>query len=103
RRYPSALAFAHDLENLLRLRPIAAQRPGVVLRARRWMQRHPTWSVGLALGGPLAYLRVQQKNLASLRIEQQKTQVEKERALAHFHRVLDAIQRTLERVEDPRL
>jgi serine/threonine protein kinase/tetratricopeptide (TPR) repeat protein len=50
RRYASAGAFARDLDNLLALRPIEARRASSRLRARRWMQRHPTASVAAALG-----------------------------------------------------
>ncbi len=46
RRYPSAIAMAEDLERVLQHRPIAARRPSASLRARRWVQRHPTLSVG---------------------------------------------------------
>ncbi len=50
RRYPTAGDLARDLENVLNLRPVEAKRPGLLLRMRRWVQRHPTRSVALALG-----------------------------------------------------
>ncbi|MCC6408360.1 MAG: tetratricopeptide repeat protein [Planctomycetes bacterium] len=50
RRYASAEAFARDLRNLLELRPISARAPSAGLRAKRWVQRHPTGTVALALG-----------------------------------------------------
>ncbi len=50
RRYPTAAAFARDLRNLLELRPIAARPARRALRARRWVQRHPTATVAAALG-----------------------------------------------------
>lgn len=61
RRYASADAFARDLTNVLELRPIEARRPGPVLRARRFVQRHPTAVLGVAfaflilVGGPAFY------------------------------------------------
>ncbi len=45
RRYADATAFATDLEAVLTLRPIAARRPGVMLRLRRLLQRHPALTV----------------------------------------------------------
>jgi len=41
-RYPSALAFAEDLEHWLRHEPIQARRAGVVSRGKKWLQRNPT-------------------------------------------------------------
>lgn len=61
RRYASAADFGRDLANALERRPIEARRPGVVLRARRWVQRHPAWTVAgtlgtlVLVGGPLLY------------------------------------------------
>lgn len=51
RRYADATAFAADLEAVLTLRPIAARRPGALLRTRRFLQRHPaaTVAAGAAL------------------------------------------------------
>src|SRR5262249_485834 len=49
RRYPDAASLAGDVGNILALRPIVAKRPSLALRSRRWMQRHPTALVGLAL------------------------------------------------------
>ncbi len=50
RRYPSARALADDLRAVLRRMPIAARRPGPWLRARRFAQRNPASSTGVALG-----------------------------------------------------
>jgi len=41
RRYPTALAFAEDLEAVLELRPIRARAPGVLRRARELVRRRP--------------------------------------------------------------
>ena len=48
RRYPSALAFAEDLERWLRHEPIKARRTGVIDRGKKWLQRNPT-AVGIAV------------------------------------------------------
>ena len=40
-RYPSAAAFADDLDNVLQLRPIAARPAGVHARAAKWVRRRP--------------------------------------------------------------
>jgi serine/threonine protein kinase/formylglycine-generating enzyme required for sulfatase activity len=53
RRYASAGDFARDLSHLLAHRPIEAQRPGALLRARRWLQRHPVAGTALVLGPAL--------------------------------------------------
>ncbi len=50
RRYASAAAFAADLANFLEHRPIQARRPGLLLRARRFAERHPAGSVAGTLG-----------------------------------------------------
>lgn len=50
RRYRSASDFARDLTNVLEHRPIAAKRPGALLRIHRFTQRRPALSVALGLG-----------------------------------------------------
>src|SRR5690606_14668332 len=42
RRYRDAQALAADLGRWLRRESIVARRPGVLLRTRRWVERHPT-------------------------------------------------------------
>jgi serine/threonine protein kinase len=42
RRYPSALAFAEDLERWLKHEPILARRTGIFTRGKKWVQRNPT-------------------------------------------------------------
>src|SRR6266567_732030 len=49
RRYPSALAFAEDLERCLKHEPIQARRTGVVGRGKKWLQRNPTVAAVVAL------------------------------------------------------
>jgi serine/threonine protein kinase/formylglycine-generating enzyme required for sulfatase activity len=50
RRYVSAAAMAEDLRSVLELRPIQARRPGLALRCRRWVQRHPTRTAASLVG-----------------------------------------------------
>ncbi len=56
RRYPSALALAHDLANVLELRPIEARAPSPWLRLRRAAQRHPVRTASLAFASVLLLL-----------------------------------------------
>src|SRR6266568_1627400 len=49
RRYPSALAFAEDLEHWLKHEPIQARHTGVVGRGKKWLQRNPTVAAVIAL------------------------------------------------------
>jgi len=70
RRYPTAAEFADDIGNALELRPVLARRPGALLKARRWAQRHPGAAAAAALGalllvgGPAGYGVVQSRNAA---------------------------------------
>src|ERR1051326_1989423 len=41
RRYASALALSEDLERWLKHEPIRARRTGLLIRARKWVQRQP--------------------------------------------------------------
>ena len=49
RRYANMAAMVRDLDHVLAHRPISAQRPGLGLRMRRWVQRNPTAAVALVL------------------------------------------------------
>lgn len=49
RRYPTAHAFAEDLERFLRNEPIVAKRPGPATRARLWLVRNPTRATAVIL------------------------------------------------------
>jgi len=49
RRYPSAIAFAHDLERALRHEPITARPPSVMYRSRKFVRRHRTLVASTAL------------------------------------------------------
>jgi serine/threonine protein kinase len=68
RRYASASAFGADVRNVLELRPITARRPSTALRARRWVERHPTWTVVLVaaflsfvVGPTIAWTRIRRE------------------------------------------
>jgi serine/threonine protein kinase len=50
RRYASMAEFGADLRRLMLREPIVARRPGVWLRTRRLVQRHPTASAAATLG-----------------------------------------------------
>ncbi|HYG22499.1 MAG TPA: serine/threonine-protein kinase [Verrucomicrobiae bacterium] len=53
RRYPTAIAFAEDLERWLRREPVLAHAPSPALRARRWLARNPLLALliaGLVVG-----------------------------------------------------
>ncbi len=95
RRYASMQQFAADLENVLHGRPILVRPPSAAYRTRRWVARHPTLSVALALVGLLgtvlpSALYVQQRNnnvelqrlLQDVSAAQQRATSESERALA---------------------
>ncbi len=43
-RYPTAAAFAEDLQRFLDDRPILARRPTAVEKAVKWLRRHPTYT-----------------------------------------------------------
>jgi tetratricopeptide (TPR) repeat protein len=54
-RYGSATELAADLQAILARRPIAARRPGVGLRLRRFVQRRPTLATAAGLGALLLF------------------------------------------------
>jgi len=68
RRYATAQAFADDLRRVRRHEPVLARRPGPLLRARRWAQRHPAKAIALIalVGGTLAFTLQQQGSLRSI-------------------------------------
>ena len=53
RRYPTALAFAQDLQRICDHEPILARPAGPMLRLRRWARRHPILSTSTALASLL--------------------------------------------------
>jgi len=53
RRYPTALAFAQDLQRVCDHEPILARPAGALLKLRRWARRHPIVSTSTALASLL--------------------------------------------------
>ncbi|MBK7877371.1 MAG: serine/threonine protein kinase [Planctomycetes bacterium] len=88
RRYPSALAFAEDLDALLSHRPVRARPTGAITRAWKWSRRKPghAAAIGLAtliaVGGPIAYGVIQAANADALRVEKDAATRERDRAAA---------------------
>ncbi len=123
RRYPSAAAFARDLEHILALRPIEARRTSVWLRTKRWTQRNPAWTVAgacgvlLIVGGPLLYARqernarkaVEVANAATERVNKDlesalvKVSAESKRAETNLDEALSAVAVMLQELGDDRL
>jgi serine/threonine protein kinase len=120
RRYASASSFARDLDHVLAHRPIEAREAGVLLRLRRWTQRHParaTAAVAAALVltvGPSlwawqesrarAQVQVQRDALAATNVELQRARefadAETRRARANFQELLRAVDTMLTKVGD---
>ncbi|TAH36374.1 MAG: serine/threonine protein kinase [Planctomycetota bacterium] len=102
RRYASAADFARDLGNVLERRPIAARRPGLLRRARRWTQRRPAAAVALGMGLAATVvvptLLAVQQGAARAQISAQY-----QRAEANFDTALAAVDRMLTRVAAERL
>lgn len=71
-RYPSARAFADDLQRVLSNRPILAKPPGIARVSALWARRHPAVAVaGLAgfvalVGVPSAYLVLERRHRGEL-------------------------------------
>jgi tetratricopeptide (TPR) repeat protein/tRNA A-37 threonylcarbamoyl transferase component Bud32 len=86
RRYATAADLARDLENVLEQRPIEARRAGAWLRARRWVQRHPTAAVSALAGvivlfvGPTVFALQQVRARERLQLALDETEAERERA-----------------------
>ncbi|HVS20144.1 MAG TPA: serine/threonine-protein kinase, partial [Planctomycetota bacterium] len=108
RRYASAAAFARDLDNALARRPIEARRASPALRTRRFVERHPAWSVGMALGallvigGPLVYAGQERRRRLDVEAANERVQaanVELELALGQVSRERDEARRQFERAE----
>lgn len=99
RRYAGADALSRDLLAALEHRPLVARRAGPLLRLRRWVQRHPTATVGwllgllLVVGGPLFFLW--RERVAATAIRGQLQRAEDNLGLA-----LQAVDRMLLRVAD---
>ncbi len=105
RRYASAELLARDLSNALSHRPVMARRPGPLLSASRWVRRHPTRSVGMALGlalvaGIPASLYVQQldhtKSLQATNRELQEALERERKSRAQEQRAREDAEATLD-------
>ena len=116
RRYASAADFARDLRNVLARRPIDARRASVWLRSRRWIQRHPAASLGVALGsllvvGAPVLDAAHQRELVSQKAAQleelgrahEATEAQRARAQKHLVEAMAAVDRFLTRVGDKSL
>ncbi|MHC4944678.1 MAG: protein kinase domain-containing protein [Planctomycetota bacterium] len=109
RRYASAADLARDLANVLEHRPIEARRPGIRLRTKRWVQRHPTATVALVLGiillvgVPISV--AMQQYAARVRVDRalEQAKTERDRAEKNFQKALEAVDRLLSRVGQTRL
>lgn len=97
RRYRSAADFARDLLNVLERRPIEARRAGMVLRARRFVERRPGLAAVLAMGGilviggPSAWAWQQHRAATAIAAQ-------RDRAERNYGRAIAAVDRLLTRV-----
>jgi len=73
-RYPTAAAFADDIENLLEFKPITAKRPSITQRAYKTLRRSPLKAVAvgafiliIVLGYFVSSNYIQKKNKATAR------------------------------------
>ena len=114
RRYASAADFARDLDNVLANRPIEARRSSAVLRARRWVQRHPAAALAVAvvaLGPSLFALQELRANAAlqekgreleasnaALGVALSDADTARERAERNFERAYESVELMLSRV-----
>ncbi len=123
RRYAGPGEFARDLDNVLQRRPVEARRPGMLLRARRFVQRHPAastalvMSVLLVVGGPLAWgLWERRANIAiraaldeatfqgeQARLQGEEAAAQRDAARMDLQRAMGAVDTMLARVGDKSL
>lgn len=109
RRYGSAADMARDLGCVLERRPIEARRPGIGLRARRWVQRHPAAMLALVMGAVLAVggpaMFALQEHAAKQRVEAERDEALAQgiRAERNFGKAIEAVDRMLTRVGERRL
>jgi tetratricopeptide (TPR) repeat protein len=114
RRYSSAGALARDLDNVLENRPIEARRSGPLLRARRWIQRHPAaaLAVMVVLVGPSVFALQETRANAALSAKSSELEdsnralsealeeatLQREAAQRNFERSYEAVELMLGRV-----
>ncbi len=90
RRYPSAAAFAQDLDAVLEHRPVLAQPAGVLTHLARWAQRHPGAATATTLAFCIATFGPSLFALQSARANK-RLQTQLERADRNYQRSLDAL------------
>ncbi len=104
-RYPSCSALAADLRRFLRLEPIEARAPGSMTRVMKMVRRHKAASLALlfgavlAVGGPVAYVVMQQQAHASVVAQEAETRKQRDLAQANFARARRLVEQQLARVE----
>jgi tRNA A-37 threonylcarbamoyl transferase component Bud32/tetratricopeptide (TPR) repeat protein len=104
RRYPTMAGLAQDLANVLEFRPIRGERAGLLVRARRWSQRHPARATGVVLGGlllvagPLGYGVSEARARRTIENALQDAQRERGRAERNTRSALQAVDEMLSRV-----
>jgi len=101
RRYRTAAEFANDLQAFLEHRTVAARRPSLLLRSRRWARRNPMRAATAIVAfvvlvpGPLA-IAIQQ-NVAATNLQKALLDVEAQRKIAQ--RNLEEVQAEQRRAE----
>ena len=99
RRYASTRDLGRDLGNALQARPLLARRPGPWLRARRYLQRHPTLGatavVAFTLLTAAAFAFAVFQHNAKARVDQQR-----EHAWENLVDARSAVDRMLKRVSE---
>ena len=109
RRYQSVAELAAELDAFLAQRPVRARRPGLLLRTRRWISRHPARAVALLLGfvivvpGPLLFAVQQHAAASELAATLHDLRAQEELARTNLERALEAVDKLLVRTAEHRL
>lgn len=104
RRYSSAELFVRDLDHILERRPILAKPPTTLLKFRRWVERHPTQSVGASLGVllltgiPTTVAVLQYLHSSELQESFHREKTQREAADSNFSLAVAAVDQMLTRV-----
>ncbi len=99
RRYATTDELACDLGNALQARPLLARRPGPWLRARRFLQRHPTGSAAALVATLLLTVAASAFGLFE-RDARQRVEEQRRLALANLGDARAAVDRMLTRVSE---